>query len=41
VGIGSTSTGQSNTQSSIGSPNGPSTTPGGPPTVGTSNGNGH
>jgi len=37
LGIGSTSTGQPSTQTSIGAPNGPSTTPGGPPTPGTSN----
>ncbi|MFL5252590.1 MAG: hypothetical protein ACJ8AI_06805 [Rhodopila sp.] len=37
LGIGSTTTGQPATQSSIGAPNGPSTTPGGPPTPGTSN----
>jgi hypothetical protein len=37
LGIGSTSTGQPSTQTSVGAPNGPSTTPGGPPTPDTSN----
>ena len=37
IGTGSTSMGQPSTQTSIGSPNSPSTTPGGPPLAGTSN----
>ena len=38
IGLGSTSADQPSTQTAIGSPDTPSTTPGGPPTAGTGNG---